>query len=324
MPEFVRPEYIVFALLGLVIVIIVYIAQAIFLSKFHKLVYGKGTILGWIPVCNLYIVGKMAVNKLVGWILVGAWLLTGSLTITVGDSKSTYSILPESIRSIFTNIYSLVVLGLFIFAIVKYVKLKKTKYNAGQNQNSNMQSSGGDSLNNNSSFMGNVNSSNIGGSQTNMNMQDMNTFSAGMSSTNTFFSTNLNAETSVNETSPVQSQTGSSSENLLQNSNTVSSETNFISNPVTSVPTVDSQNINLVSQQGIASGSDGSLPAGGVGIQNVNPSPAVIPDTPAVDMSKPVVDVFQFVNPEASSSTNNPATTSGDSVESLQTDDTIK
>ena len=64
-------------------------------------------------------------------------------------------------------------------------------------------------------------------------------------------------------------------------------------------------------------------PAVGVSPQNTNVSSAPV-EPSSMDMSKPVIDVFQFANPEASSSTNNSATFSGESVESLQTDDTIK
>ena len=59
-----------FLLIGLAIVIAIYIATAIFLNKFNKLVYGKGTAKAWIPIANIYLLGKLTVNKFVGWILV--------------------------------------------------------------------------------------------------------------------------------------------------------------------------------------------------------------------------------------------------------------
>ena len=57
--------------------------------------------------------------------------------------------------------------------------------------------------------------------------------------------------------------------------------------------------------------------------QNTNVSSTSV-EPSSMDMSKPVIDVFQFVNPEASSSQSNVTTSTGTIVESLQTDDTIK
>ena len=122
----------IFAFLGIfifVIVIVIYILQAIFLNKFNKLVYGKGTALAWIPICNLYLLGKLTVNKLVGWILVILLFITGETTTTINGVTTTQSILPQGINSIISPIYSLAVLGLFIYAIVKYFQLKKSGVN---------------------------------------------------------------------------------------------------------------------------------------------------------------------------------------------------
>ena len=47
----------------LVIALIIYICTAIFLNKFNKLKYGKGTFMAWIPVFQQYLVGKLAIIK---------------------------------------------------------------------------------------------------------------------------------------------------------------------------------------------------------------------------------------------------------------------
>ena len=100
-------------------------AIAIFLNKFNKLVYGKGTALAWIPICNVYLLGKLTVNKLVGWILVVCVFLTGSYTTTVNEVTTVHTILPENISSVVSTIYGLATFVLLIYAIVKYNKLKK-------------------------------------------------------------------------------------------------------------------------------------------------------------------------------------------------------
>lgn len=116
----------------LVIALAIYIATAIFLNKFNKLVYGKGTAMAWIPIFNVYLLGKLAVNKAVGWILVICVFLTTETTVTFNDVETTYSILPERIRTVVYTIYTLAYFGLLIYAIVKYNKLKKEKNNTNQ------------------------------------------------------------------------------------------------------------------------------------------------------------------------------------------------
>ena len=61
--------FVYMAFLLFVIVPIIHILLGIFLNKFNKLVYGEGSILAWFPIFNLYLLGKLTVNKYVGWIL---------------------------------------------------------------------------------------------------------------------------------------------------------------------------------------------------------------------------------------------------------------
>ena len=108
----------------LLIFIAIYIAISIFLNKFNKLVYGTGTAMCWIPIFNIYLLGKLAINKLVGWVLVICIFLTGSYTITVNGVSTVHAILPEPFHSIVSKLYSIVVLVLFVYAIIKYTRLK--------------------------------------------------------------------------------------------------------------------------------------------------------------------------------------------------------
>lgn len=114
-----------FLFFGFILAIAIYIIQAIFLNKFHKLVYGKGTAMAWIPIANIYLLGKLSFNKVVGWILILIYILNGNYTITFNGIEKSFSLLPENISSIVYIIHSLIVFSLFIFAIIKYNDLKK-------------------------------------------------------------------------------------------------------------------------------------------------------------------------------------------------------
>ncbi|MEG0826705.1 MAG: hypothetical protein RR404_04480 [Bacilli bacterium] len=116
-----------FLLLFLVFAIIIYVVFAIFLNKLNKLMYNKKTPMAWIPIFNIYLLGKLAVNKLVGWILVICVFLTSTSTTTVNGVKTESGILPSGIRSVVSTVYLIAVIALFIYAIIKYYKLKKNK-----------------------------------------------------------------------------------------------------------------------------------------------------------------------------------------------------
>lgn len=111
------------ALLGAFIALYVVIAK--FLNNLNKLIYGKSTVLAWIPILDIYLLGKLAVNKFVGWALVVSAFLSSTYSTTKDGMEFTVSILPEGARSIISTIYGFALLGSFIYAIIKYNKLNK-------------------------------------------------------------------------------------------------------------------------------------------------------------------------------------------------------
>lgn len=101
--------------------IALFIIQSIFLNKFNKLVYGKGTLLAWIPGVNLYILGKIMFNKAIGYILVILFFLSSTLVREVNGIEVSYSFLPKNI----SKLYSLGIIFLHIYAVITYIDLKK-------------------------------------------------------------------------------------------------------------------------------------------------------------------------------------------------------
>ena len=113
-----------FLIIGLIVIIVIYTIIASFLNKFNKLKYGKGTAMAWIPVFNIYLLGKLTFNKIVGFVLVLLSFLSGQTYIRIGN-MSTESIVPEAISNIIGPIYPWLILAIFIYAIVKYNLLKR-------------------------------------------------------------------------------------------------------------------------------------------------------------------------------------------------------
>lgn len=117
---------------ALIVPIILWIINGIILNRLHKEMYGKTTALAWVPFCNIYLLGKLTVNKTVGWVLVISNILTANYTTTINGVQKTYSILPSSISSLLSSIVSTITFCLTIYAIVKYKRLEKS--NNIQNQ----------------------------------------------------------------------------------------------------------------------------------------------------------------------------------------------
>lgn len=125
-----------FTIIIFIVIIAVYVVQGIFLNKLNKLIYGKSTPMAWIPIANTYLLGKLTINKTVGWILVACIFLTGTFTTTINGVEKSYTILPENINSIISPLYSLSIIVLLIYAIVKYNKLKNINQISEQQNNS--------------------------------------------------------------------------------------------------------------------------------------------------------------------------------------------
>lgn len=115
--------FLIFGLVFFVIGLAIYIAVGIFLNKFNKLLYGHGTALAFVPVGNLYLMGKLAFNKAVGYILIGL-----EIGIPVSNSILSYSGRGEAITALLSllssaaGIFNLICL---IVAIIKYNNIKK-------------------------------------------------------------------------------------------------------------------------------------------------------------------------------------------------------
>ena len=121
-----------FSLFYIIILIILWIIEGIIINKLHKEMYGKATVLAWVPFCNIYLLGKLTVNKTVGWALAISKILTYTITTTVNGVQKTYSILPSSISTLLSGIIGIITFCLLIYAIVKYKRLEKS--NNIQNQ----------------------------------------------------------------------------------------------------------------------------------------------------------------------------------------------
>lgn len=124
-----------------IVLIIIYIILGIYLNKLNYILYGKKTPMAWIPIVNIYLLGKLTFNKIVGWILIGCMFLQSETTVTINGVSKTSSFLPENIKEPFSKVFSIVCVLLIIYSIIKYYKLKGMNTNTNINNNYDIQNS---------------------------------------------------------------------------------------------------------------------------------------------------------------------------------------
>ncbi len=139
--------------------LILYVIFSSILSKANKTIYEEKNIFAWIPIFNLYLLGKIAVNKIIGVILVLIEFLIGSL-ISIPYFQN---MIPSYIMDIMCLVFIFVIIILFFIVLAKYFKIKKRKRTVYVNYVSPNDDNGNNVDNNqfiNKNFVNNQNDSN--------------------------------------------------------------------------------------------------------------------------------------------------------------------
>ena len=105
--------------------IFVYIRVSMFLNKLNLVIYGKKTIMAWLPFTDTYLLGKLTFGKICGWGLLIGSLLTGEVTLNNGLYQKTYSVFPTTVQHTYDILISIIIVSLYIYAHFKYKKLVK-------------------------------------------------------------------------------------------------------------------------------------------------------------------------------------------------------
>ena len=108
----------------IVVLIVVYIIWGLFLNSFNKLVEGHGTILGFLPIANLYLLGKLTFNSFMGLMLVLASFVCGALTSKVNGVYALEKYIPKQFLDQILTYYSIVILAVFLIGVLKYLGLR--------------------------------------------------------------------------------------------------------------------------------------------------------------------------------------------------------
>ena len=115
-----------FLIMLIIVVMICYVALAIFLTNFSKKIEGKPNIMAWIPFSNIYLLGKLTFSKDVGYGLLALLILSCTLTLKI-DRMTIILSLPSVLQMILGAAFAGAFVAILIFGIRKYEKLKKEK-----------------------------------------------------------------------------------------------------------------------------------------------------------------------------------------------------
>lgn len=139
--------------------LILYVIFSSILSKANKTIYERKNIFAWIPIFNLYLLGKIAINKIIGVILVLIEFFIGFLC----SIPYFQNVIPSYIIDILSLVFIFVIIILFFIVLAKYFKIKKRKRTVYVNYVSPNDDNGNNVDNNqfiNKNFVNNQNDSN--------------------------------------------------------------------------------------------------------------------------------------------------------------------
>lgn len=113
----------------IVIFILLYILLGFFLNKFNVLMGNKKTIIAYIPLMNIYLLGKLAVDDFFGIAMALYFIVAnGTYSITLDSISINGSFLSGNFGLIMKIIYDVLLLIVIIYALYKYFYMKN-KFN---------------------------------------------------------------------------------------------------------------------------------------------------------------------------------------------------
>ncbi len=95
---------------------------AVLLNKQNNAKYGKTTILAWIPVFNIFLLGKLAIHFLIGLLLVIGLFFGVCITFNINGLESIHNCLPSDYVVPYQIAYGVILLLLCIIVRIKYNK----------------------------------------------------------------------------------------------------------------------------------------------------------------------------------------------------------
>ena len=111
----------------ILVIITCYALLAIFLNNLNKKVNGTTSVMAWIPLANVYLLGKLTFSKDAGYGLVALFILSGTLKLTFATTTIVLS-LPNVLQIILGAVFAGAFIATLIFGIQKYDNISTKKH----------------------------------------------------------------------------------------------------------------------------------------------------------------------------------------------------
>lgn len=121
--NYIENHAVIFIIIGGLLLFIVYSMIAVFLNNLHNRKYGHTTILAWIPILNIFLLGKMTIHWIVGIILALLLLFGICITVDIKGLETIHNLLPKEYVLPYQIGLSIIILLLFIVAKFKIKKI---------------------------------------------------------------------------------------------------------------------------------------------------------------------------------------------------------
>ena len=112
-------------LLAIISIVILHSFIALYIDRLNQIKGNSSTNWGSIPCVNVYLLGELLFNKLVGAILFIGSVLSIDYHITFLDTKYGFDIIPYSLRLTLFIIVLIITIILLIFAVLEYRETTK-------------------------------------------------------------------------------------------------------------------------------------------------------------------------------------------------------
>lgn len=107
-----------------IVIFILYMLFGWLLTSINKLMYNKNTSLAWLPIINIYLLGKLARGRFTGILLLIINILLLSYPTIEHGKIVMHNIIPKNIQSIISIIYTVIIILFVVYAVIKYSRLK--------------------------------------------------------------------------------------------------------------------------------------------------------------------------------------------------------
>lgn len=120
----------------ILIFVICHAALAVFLYGFSRKVEGEPNIMSWIPLANIYLLGKLTFNKDTGYILVALLILSCTLTLQIDKTTIVLS-MPGIVQVVLGAIFAGAFVVVLIFGVRKCTRLEESTKKKTENKKKN-------------------------------------------------------------------------------------------------------------------------------------------------------------------------------------------